>query len=183
MRQTDGMVGRPESSEAAPYYFTYIDQVRDADIVRTLESQLDKALALFRRISKEKSLFRYAQDKWSVRQVLNHISDTERVLAFRAFWFARGFASPLPDFDQGIAATGARADDISWASHVEEFRRVRLATLAFFQNLPAEAWMRTGVASGNPFTVRALAFIAAGHFEHHVAILRERYLVGSRATL
>ncbi len=176
MRHTGGMIGRPETTEAAPYYFKYIDQVPGGDVVRILASQLDKALALFRGVSKEKSLRRYAQDKWSVRQVLNHISDTERVFVFRAFWFARGFDSPLPDFDQIIAATGARADDVSWASHVEEFRRVRLATLALFGNLPADAWMRSGIASGNQFTVRALAWIAAGHFAHHMTILRERYL-------
>ena len=176
MSQTDGMMERPERTEAAPYYFTYIDLVRDGDIARILESQLDEALALFSGISREKSLYRYAPDKWSLRQLLNHISDTERVFVFRAFWFARGFESPLPDFDQGTAAAGARADDVQWAVHVEEFRRVRLATLAFFQNLPADAWMRKGIASGNPFTVRALAWIAAGHFAHHMAILRERYL-------
>jgi hypothetical protein len=176
MRHTDGMTGRPESSEAVPYYFTYIDQVPGDDVVRILASQLDKALALFRSISKEKSLYRYAPDKWSVRQVLNHISDTERVFVFRAFWFARGLDSPLPDFDQAIAATGGRADGVSWARHVEEFRRVRLATLVLFENLPEDAWMRTGIASGNHFTVRALAWIAAGHFAHHFAILRERYL-------
>lgn len=170
------MIGRPEAAEAAPYFFTYIDKVPDGDIVRILETQLDEALALFPGISEEKSLHHYAPDKWSIRQALNNITDTERVFAFRAFWFARGFASPLPDFDQGIAAAGARADDVSWAAHIEEFRRVRLATLAFFRNLPAEAWMRKGIASGNPFTVRALAFIAAGHFAHHMAILRERYL-------
>jgi hypothetical protein len=176
MSQTDGMMERPERTEAAPYYFKYIDQVPGGDVARILASQLDEALALFSGISEVKSLHRYAPDKWSLRQLLNHISDTERVFVFRAFWFARGLAGPLPDFDQGIAAAGARADEVSWVGHVEEFRRVRLATLAFFRNLPAEAWMRKGIASGNLFTVRALAFIAAGHFAHHMAILRERYL-------
>lgn len=176
MRHTDGMIGRPERIEATPSYFRYIDQVPGEDVVRILASQLDKALALFRRISKEKSLHRYAPDKWSVRQVLNHLNDAERVFVFRAFWFARGFDSPLPDFGQAVAAAGARADEVPWIRHVEEFRRVRLATLALFENLPADAWMRTGTASGNQFTVRALAWIAAGHFAHHFAILRERYL-------
>jgi uncharacterized damage-inducible protein DinB len=177
------MTGRPESTEAAPYYFTYIDAVPDGDIGRTLASQLDRALALFRRISKETSLHRYAPDKWSVRQVLNHITDCERVIVFRAFWFARGFDTPLPDFDQEIAAREARADDLSWASHVEDFRRVRLGSLSLFENLPADAWMRKGVASGNQFTVRALAWIAAGHFAHHMAVLRERYLERARIAL
>ena len=104
------------------------------------------------------------------------MNDTERLFVFRALWFARGFDSPLPSFDQNLAVSMAGADDRSWDSHVEEFRAVRVATLAFFQGLPADAWTRRGIASGNPFTVRALAYISAGHAAHHVKILRERYL-------
>lgn len=166
---------RPERTEAAAYYSTYIDRVPDGEIVGILESQLDEVLAICRTISEEKSLHRYAPGKWTIREVLNHISDTERVFTFRAFWFARSYDTPLPDFDQKIAAGAARADDVSWAQHVEEFLHVRLATLSFLRNLPAEAWMRKGVASGNHFTVRALACIAAGHVAHHVAIVTERY--------
>jgi hypothetical protein len=98
------------------------------------------------------------------------------LFVFRALWFARGFDSPLPSFDQDVAVSTAGSDDRSWRSHVEEFRTIRNATVSFFQNLPADAWMRRGVASGNPFTVRALAYISAGHVSHHVKILRERYL-------
>ena len=108
--------------------------------------------------------------------MLNHITDTERAFAFRALWFARGFQAPLPSYDQNIAAAGAEADNVSWSAHVEEFRRVRLSTISLFRNLPAEAWTRSGIASDNPFTVRALAYIIAGHVAHHVAVLRERYL-------
>ncbi|HEX9941129.1 MAG TPA: DinB family protein [Thermoanaerobaculia bacterium] len=167
---------RPESNEAAPYYFKYIDRIHSDDIVGLLATQLDETLAFLPGISEEKSLHRYAPEKWSIRQVLNHVSDSERVFLFRALWFARGFDSPLPSFDEKISAGAARADEFSWAGHVEEFRGVRLATLAFFRNLPAEAWMRSGMASGNPFTVRALAYIVAGHLAHHLAILEERYL-------
>jgi hypothetical protein len=167
---------RPERTEAAPYYSTYIDKVPDGEIVGILESQLDEVLALSRTISEEKSRHRYAPGKWTIREVLNHISDTERVFAFRAFWFARGYDTPLPDFDQEIAAGSAGADEVSWERHVEEFRHVRLSTLSLLGNLPAEAWTRKGVASGNRFTVRALACIAAGHVAHHMSILRERYL-------
>ena len=173
------MTGRPQNTEAAPYYFTYIDQVAGDDITSIIERQLDDALALFHGISEESSAHRYAPDKWSIRQVLNHISDTERAFAFRALWFARGFDSPLPSFDQNIAATGADADKIYWSAHVEEFRRVRLSTISLFRHLPPEAWMRSGIASDNPFTVRAMAFIIAGHVAHHIAILRDRYLHGS----
>jgi hypothetical protein len=170
------VIGRPERSEAASYYFTYIDQVKGDDIAAVIERQLDEAMTLFAGISEEASKHRYAPDKWSIRQVLNHITDTERAFAFRALWFARGFEAPLPGYDQNIAAAGAGADGIAWAAHVEEFRRVRLSTISLFANLPAEAWMRSGVASENRFTVRAMAFIVAGHVEHHVRILRERYL-------
>ena len=121
-------------------------------------------------------MHRYAPDKWSIRDVVGHLNDTERLFVMRAFWFARGFDTPLPSYDQEIAAAGAQADRIPWAAHVEEFRLVRLSTVALFRNLPEEAWMRTGVASGNPFTVRALAYIIAGHVSHHAAIVKERYL-------
>jgi uncharacterized damage-inducible protein DinB len=170
------MTGLPARREAAPYYFTYIDQVSSPDIVGALEAQLEEAPAFFRGITEEKSLHRYAPDKWSIRQVLNHVNDTERLFLSRAFWFARNFDSPLPSFDQNICANAAAADDFSWASHVEEFRTIRLATLAFFRKLPEKAWMRSGIASGNPFTVRALAYITAGHVTHHTAIIRDKYL-------
>jgi uncharacterized damage-inducible protein DinB len=170
------MNGRPLPGETASQYFTYIDQVRGDNPLQTMESQLDEYLPWFGRVSEEQSLHRYAPEKWSIRQVLNHVADTERAFAFRALWFARGFDTALPGYDQNTAAAGAQADAISWAAHVEEFKRVRLATISLFQNLAPETWMRSGIASGNPFTVRALAFIIAGHVTHHAKILRERYL-------
>jgi hypothetical protein len=170
------MTGRPEKTEAAEYYFTYIDQVDGDNAEPVMTLQLEETVELAAGISEEKSLYRYAPEKWSIRQVLNHITDTERAFAFRALWFARGFDAPLPGYDQSVAAAGAEADRVSWLAHVEEFRRVRLATLSLFANLPAEAWLRSGIASGNPFTVRALGFIIAGHWAHHAKILRERYL-------
>jgi len=170
------MIGRPAKSEAAAYYFTYIDQAAGDDVQAVLATQLEECLALFSGISEEKSLHRYAPEKWSIREVLSHISDTERVDAFRALWFARNFSAPLPDYDQNIAASAAQANRIAWAAHVEEFRRVRLSTISLFANMPSEGWMRTGIASENSFTVRALAYIIAGHLAHHFTILRERYL-------
>lgn len=168
---------RPDRSEAAEYYFTYIDRVPDGiDICRILEDQLPETLALLQGISDERSRHRYAPDKWSIREVVGHLSDTERMFVFRALWFARGFDTPLPSFDQNVAIVAARSDDIPWSSLVDELESVREATLAFFRHLPAEAWTRRGIASGNPFTVRALAYVAAGHVIHHSTILRERYL-------
>jgi uncharacterized damage-inducible protein DinB len=170
------MRGFPESTEVAPYFFKYINLVQSDDVVGVLETQLDDTVAFLLGITEEKSLHRYAPDKWSIRQVINHLSDTERLFLYRAFWFARGFDSPLPSFDEKVSAASARADEFSWARHVEELRSVRLATLTFFRNLPAEAWMRSGIASDNPFSVRAIAYILAGHTTHHVAIVKERYL-------
>jgi len=169
-------IASPDPTEAAEYYFTYINQVAPGDIVRTLEEQAGRTLDLLGGISEERSLHRYAPGKWSIRQVLSHINDTERVFVFRAFWFARGYDTALPGFDQDIAVGSADADARAWSSHVEEFRLVRAATLPFFQNLSADAWSRRGIASDNPFTVRALAYITAGHVAHHLKILRERYL-------
>lgn len=176
MMYSGSMNTRPQESEAAPYYFTYIDKVGHGDIVATLENQIGEALPFLSGISEEKSLHRYAPEKWTIRQVLGHINDTERLFAFRALWFARGLPEPLSSFDQDIAVAHAASDEISWTTHIEEFQRVRLATISLFANLPVEAWMRTGTASGNLFTVHALAYITAGHLLHHVAILRERYL-------
>ncbi len=167
---------RPEAHEAVPYYSTYIDKVPSGDIREILERQKGETRTFLEGISEEKSRHRYAAGKWSIRQVLGHVNDCERLYVFRAFWFARGFDSPLPSFEEKIAVPAARADDISWARHVEEFAAIRTATTTFFRNLPDSAWSRTGIASGNPFTVRALAWIAAGHVAHHIGLVKERYL-------
>ena len=165
----------PERTEAAEYYFTYINQVPAGDIRRTLAVQAEETLGLLGGISAERSLYRYAPGKWSIRQLLSHVNDTERVFVFRALWFARGHESELPSFDQDVAMEWADADERSWSSHVEDFEAVRRATLSFFEHLPEHRWSRRGIASGYPFTVRALAYIAAGHVAHHMRVLRERY--------
>lgn len=170
------MKGRPDPAEAAPYYFTYIDRVESDDVLAVLAAQLDEVPAFLAGIGEEQSLHRYAPEKWSIRQVLNHVTDTERVFLFRALWFARGFEEPLPSFDEKAAAAAAPSDEVPWARHVEEFRTARQASLSFFRNLPADAWTRRGTASGYPFTVRAVAHILAGHAAHHLAIVNERYL-------
>jgi DinB superfamily len=170
------MNARPVAGDAAPYYFTYIDKVEGNDCLAAMTAQLDEALAFFRSISEEQSIHRYGPDKWSIRQVLSHLNDTERVFVMRALWFARAFDTPLPSFDQNIAIAGAEADRLPWATHVEEFRHIRLASIDFFRNLQPEAWTRRGIASGNPFTVLSLGFMVPGHVTHHMRILGERYL-------
>ena len=169
------MESRPKQSEAAPYYFTYIDRVKTPNVTDLLYAQIGTHLPMLKMVTEQNSLGRYAPDKWSIRQVLNHVTDTERAFLFRAMWFARGLEGALPSFEQDTAALNAGANDVSWANHVEEFRLTRLATHMFFRDLPSPAWDRTGIASGKTFTVRAIAFIIAGHFDHHMAIVRERY--------
>lgn len=170
------MTHHPQANEAAPYYFGYIDLARSENIVTFLDHQLGEMMTFLKGISDEKSLHRYAPDKWTIKQLLNHVNDGERIFLSRAVWFARGFTDPLPSFDQEIGVAGANANDTPWADLVEEFRTIRLSTLSFFRNLPAEAWSRTGVASDNPFTVNAVAYIIGGHVTHHVNVLKERYL-------
>ncbi|HEY2796547.1 MAG TPA: DinB family protein [Thermoanaerobaculia bacterium] len=172
------VAGVPARDESAAYYHRYIDRVIGAgpDVIGILQSQREDTLAFLERFSEEQSRFRYAPGKWTAREVLSHVNDCERLFVFRAMWFARGFESPLPSFDQEVAAVSARADAVAWVRHVEEFRGIRLASEAFFGNLPEEAWSRRGLASDNPFTVRALAYVTAGHLVHHREILRERYL-------
>jgi hypothetical protein len=165
----------PERSEAAEYYFTYIDLVQ-GDILEAMQTQSDQMRTALAAISEERSLVRYAPDKWSIREVLGHLNDTERLFVSRAFWFARGFDSPLPSFDQHVAVLMAGAHERPWASLADEFHGIRQSTLAFFSALPLEAWSRRGIASDNPFSVRALAYLAVGHVMHHMAIVRERYL-------
>jgi hypothetical protein len=170
------ITARPERTEAADYYFRYIDLVPEGDVVKTLEAQIGSALPTLLSVSEEKSLFRYAPDKWSIREMMGHVNDCERLFAFRALWFARGFTDGLPSFEQDLAVANAASDMRSWRSHVDEFQALRTSTVSLFLTLPAEAWTRQGKASGYDFSVRALAFIAAGHFEHHLRILKERYL-------
>jgi DinB superfamily len=171
----------PEPHEAPPYYFKYISLVPPGDIRELLGAQLASTLSLLGSISEDTSRFRYAADKWSIRQVLGHVNDCERLFAFRAFWFARGFDSPLPSFDQNVAAQHDTADARSWSGLVAEFREIRASTLSLVRHLPDDAWLRRGAASGHEFTVRSLAYIIAGHVAHHDAVVRQRYLPLMRA--
>ena len=167
---------QPRANEAASYYFRYIDLARTDDIVSYLDQQMKETMPLWEGISDEQSTHRYAPEKWTIRELLNHVNDGERIFLGRALWFARGFTDPLPSFDQEIAVAGAKANETAWTDLVDEFRNVRLGTLSFFRNLPKDAWSRTGVASDNPFSVNAIAYIIGGHVAHHVNVLKERYL-------
>jgi hypothetical protein len=175
------MIPRPDASEHQPYYRKYVDLVPDGDLVQTLRAQLDETLALVGGVPEGRGGHRYAPGKWSIREVLGHVIDTERVFAYRALRIARGDATPMEGFDENAYAAASDADARTLADLAEELRHVRLGNVAFFRALGDEALARRGTANGAEVTVRALAWILAGHELHHRALLRERYLADERA--
>lgn len=169
---------RPEASEFADYYAPYIATVGDGPILESLQGQRRELASLLASVPPEKEGFRYAPGKWTVREVVGHVVDGERMFSARALAFARGDAGPLPSFDENLYAAESGADDRTLADLAAELDAVRHATLLLFGGLPSHAWSRGGVASGNDFTVRSLAWIICGHANHHMAILEDRYLGG-----
>ena len=167
---------RPAVGEYLPYYDRYIARVPEGDVVAILSEQLADTLSVLRSIDAERSLHRYAPGKWSMRDVVQHMIDTERVMTYRAMTIARGDATALPGFEENDWARVADADRRDWPDLVAELDVVRAGTIAFFRGLDDQATARRGSANGAAVTVRALAFIIAGHERHHVSILRERYL-------
>jgi uncharacterized damage-inducible protein DinB len=168
--------GRPEPNEYASYYERYISRVPDADLIETLERQGAETLALLRALPEERGAHRYEPGKWSIKQLVGHISDGERLFSYRALSIARGDRAPLPGMEQDEWMAGVDFDARTLADLLDEFEAVRAATLHLLRHLSPEAWVRRGTASDNEVTVRALAYIIAGHEAHHVGVLRERYL-------
>lgn len=168
--------GRPAPGEYAEYYGTYVDEIADGAILDTLERQIGGTLALLRAVPEERGMHRYAPGKWSVKEVVGHVVDAERIFAGRALHFARCEEQPLPGMDQDAYVAAAGFDRRPLADLVDELEAVRRASLALFAGLGPDDWMRTGVASGCTFTVRSIPWILAGHERHHVGVLRTRYL-------
>lgn len=168
---------RPASDEHHPYFGTYIALVPETEVIPALESQMAEMVGLLRGLTEAQGGLRYAPDKWSVRGVVAHVIDSERVFAYRALRFARGDRSPLAGFDENAYAPESGADARTLRSLADEFELLRRANLEMFRGFPAEAWTRRGEANGNEVSVRALAFILAGHARHHTGLVRERYLV------
>jgi hypothetical protein len=167
---------RPTTGDAAPYYFTYIDQVAEGDVLATLAGGVAETRRLLAGLDPEQEHHRYEPGKWSIREVIGHVVDAERVFGYRAFHVARGDASPLPGMDQDDYAATCGADRRPLAELLDELDLLRRGHLALFLGLDTEAWERTGTASGHAFRARALPFILAGHEIHHRRILAERYL-------
>lgn len=174
------MLSRPSSSEFAPYYGTYVGAMPEGDVVAALAEQGGETFALLSGLSEADGSFRYAPDKWTIRDLVQHLSDSERVFAYRALRFARGDETPLPGFDQDPYAAAARADRRPLRDLAEELRDIRRTTLALVRSFDEEMLGRSGVASGNPMSVRALVWVIAGHERHHLKVLRERYLSALR---
>ena len=166
---------RPSRSEYAEFYGGYVGEVPDGDVLATLEHEGERALSFFRAVPAERAHFAYAPGKWTVSEVLAHLSDGERVFSYRALRFGRGDATELPGFDQEVWAPQSHANRRRWEDLLDEFRCVRAASLHLFRSFDGEDWRRGGVASGHPITVRALAWIVAGHELHHRRVLVERY--------
>jgi uncharacterized damage-inducible protein DinB len=166
---------RPEPTEYADFYANYIAKISGTDVLAVLESQRVQMLQLFAGRSERDGSFRYAPGKWTVKETLGHITDTERIFTYRALRIARGDQTPLPGFEQEDYVRNGAFGERTLADLAEEFALVRSASLALFRSFPEEAWDRRGVASQKEVTVRALAFITAGHAIHHRIILEERY--------
>lgn len=166
---------RPAPGDYAPYAEQYVVLVSGNDIVSSLSAQLKQTVALFSGRGERDGNFRYAPGKWTVKEVLGHVADTERIFAYRALRIARGDQTPLAGFEQDDYVRGARFNERKLADVVEEYSDVRRANLDLFRSLDEEAWPRRGVANNSPVTVLALAYLIAGHELHHRKILGERY--------
>jgi hypothetical protein len=168
-------MNRPSETEYAPFYAGYVSLVPEADVLGALEAQAEELGRLAASVPAEKERHRYAEGKWSVREVIDHLTDAERVFGYRAFCLSRGEQAALPSFDENAYVAAARSDGVPLRELVEELVLVRRSNLALLRRLTEAEWGRVGTASGKPVSVRALAFIMAGHPRHHLQVLRERY--------
>lgn len=167
---------RPDPSEHAPHFEKYIALVPDGPVVDLLERQIEDTARLLSGLSETQALYRYAPGKWSLKEVVGHLADCERVFGYRALRIARNDQTPLAGFDENLFAAHANSDARPLADLLEEFRLVRRATVALFRSFTPEAIARRGTSNEKALSVRALIYIAAGHERHHVAIVKERYL-------
>jgi uncharacterized damage-inducible protein DinB len=173
-------IARPQPGEYAPYYDHYISLVQGEDVLSALDQQRRQTMLLLSGRDEEDGNFRYAPGKWSAKEVLGHVCDSERIFAYRALRFSRGDSTPLAGFEQDDYVSNGPFAKRSVSDLVEEFIAVRRATLSLLRNLDEAAWMRRGVANKNEVTVRALAYIIAGHELHHRQILETKYFAASR---
>ncbi|MGG0239658.1 DinB family protein [Bacillus rhizoplanae] len=170
------MQKRPEANEYNPYYSTYINLLPDGDIIHILEQQMKETILLLTGISDDEGYFRYAPNKWSIKEVIGHIADTERIMGYRLLSIARGETAELPGYNDDMYVLRAAFDKQSMQDLLENLTVVRQSTVHLLKSLDEEAWLQRGVANNSEVTVRALANIIAGHELHHCQIIKERYL-------
>ena len=166
---------RPQANEHSLYFSKYVDLVPDGDIMQMLEAEFERDFAALERLTAQQTHHRYALDKWSVLQVIGHLSDSERVFAYRALRFARGDEMPLAGFDEATWMRSVDFDSRELPSLLEEWRSVRAASLSLYKHLEPAAWLRRGPAAGSTTSVRALAYKTLGHELHHRELLQTRY--------
>lgn len=171
------MTSRPQAGEYAPFFQGYVSLVPETDVLSVLDSQSEILRGLKAVVTPDQEMFAYAPGKWTIRQVLGHIGDGERVFGFRAFSFSRSDKTELPGFDENRYVEKSRFNEIPLADLLDDFAAMRQANLRMLRSLGAEQWDVVGTANGNQVTVRALAFIMAGHVRHHLGVLRERYAI------
>ena len=171
---------RPDATEYAPFYARYVAGVPEGDVIAALRDSGRELITALTAVPETRGGFRYAPDKWTIREVVGHLIDAERIFGYRALRLARADATPLPGFEENDYARTAGSDARPLTDLVEELRIVREGTVRLFQSFPAEAWTRRGVVNGREVSVRALAYITAGHARHHLGVLRERYLIADR---
>lgn len=169
-------MSRPSPAEYAPYFEKYISLVPEGEIAVTLGKQIEGTLNLIRSLSEAQGDLRYAPGKWSIKEVIGHLIDAERIFAYRALRFARNDATPLPGFDENSFVTSAGFGSRSLADLAKEFEHTRKSNIYLFKHLDGDSLLRRGAANDNEISVRAIAYIIAGHELHHVGILRSRYL-------
>jgi len=174
-------VGRPEPDEIPSHYVGYIKRVPEPDPVMVCAAQIEDTVNLLSALSDTDAMYRYDRGKWSIKEVVGHLCDIERIMAYRALRIARGDSTPLPSFDENAYVPIAKFDNRSLADLLGELRTARASTVTLLRTFDADAWRRRGVASGKPVSVRALAYMIPGHERHHVEILRTRYGVGGTA--
>lgn len=170
-------MNRPDRSEYDPYYQKYVDLVPEHEVIAALEKQPDELGRLVAGVPEDRGTFAYADGKWTIKEVLSHLIDGERMFAYRVFRIARGDKTPIEGFEQDGYIENSHANRRSFAELLGEFTRLREANVTFFKNLEDGDWVRTGTANEKEISVRALAWIMAGHIRHHIGILGSRYLV------
>jgi len=170
------MIAPPQPSEYNPYYGRYLALVQGNDLTTVLDEQIVNSLQCLRGIGEEKSLHRYEPGKWSIKEMLGHVIDAERIFSYRALRFARNDQTPLPGFDQDPYVTAAAFDSRPWAGLIDEFEQVRRSTISFFRGLAPEAATRSGKANDSVMSVRAAGYVIAGHELHHMGVLRDKYI-------